>query len=410
MLDVTVDLRGGRGWGRAEIRECGTPAIGWGRQREMNKRTLVVGVAAVLALAGGVVFFWNGSAPQNAAAQQSRGAGRVVPVAVATAAKKPVRVQLNALGTVTTIAGVAIKSRIDSEIVAVKFDDGARVKKGDVLFVLDSRAIEAQIQQVQGNIARDRAQIEGAERDIRRYTELVAKNATPVVNLDNAKTQAAAFTGTLMADQAALENLKVLLSYCTIRAPISGRISMASAKVGNIVRQADALPLATINQIAPIYVSFTVPQRNLPDVRSALTAETATLEAVIPGTDARASGQVTMLENTVDPATGMMTIRATMPNEDELLWPGTLVNTELTLRIEERITVPASAIQLSQSGSFVFVVKDNVASVRNVKVERTVDGLSAIESGLQEGDVVVTDGQLLLSNGTRVTARGKAES
>jgi RND family efflux transporter MFP subunit len=371
---------------------------------------LVVGVAAVLALAGGVVFFWNGSAPQNAAAQQSRGAGRVVPVAVATAAKKPVRVQLNALGTVTTIAGVAIKSRIDSEIVAVKFDDGARVKKGDVLFVLDSRAIEAQIQQVEGNIARDRAQIEGAERDIRRYTELVAKNATPVVNLDNAKTQAAAFTGTLMADQAALENLKVLLSYCTIRAPISGRISMASAKVGNIVRQADALPLATINQIAPIYVSFTVPQRNLPDVRSALTAETATLEAVIPGTDARASGQVTMLENTVDPATGMMTIRATMPNEDELLWPGTLVNTELTLRIEERITVPASAIQLSQSGSFVFVVKDNVASVRNVKVERTVDGLSAIESGLQEGDVVVTDGQLLLSNGTRVTARGKAGS
>ena len=176
------------------------------------------------------------------------------------------------------------------------------------------------------------------------------------------------------------------------------------------MRQADLLPLATINQIAPIYVSFTVPQRNLPDVRSALTAETATLEAVIPGTDARASGQVTMLENTVDPATGMMTIRATMPNEDELLWPGTLVNTELTLRIEERITVPASAIQLSQSGSFVFVVKDNVASVRNVKVERTVDGLSAIESGLQEGDVVVTDGQLLLSNGTRVTARGKAES
>jgi len=185
---------------------------------------------------------------------------------------------------------------------------------------------------------------------------------------------------------------------------------MASVKVGNIVRQADPLPLATINQIAPIYVSFTIAQRNLPDVRAALAAETATLEAVIPGTDARAQGQVTMIENTVDPATGMMTIRATMPNENELLWPGTLVNTALTLRIEERVTVPASALQLSQSGTFVFVVKDNVANVRPVTVERTVDGLSAIKSGIEEGEVVVTDGQLLLSNGTRVTPRGRADS
>lgn len=376
----------------------------------MKKRTLFVGVAAVLALAGIIVFFWNGSSSQRASAQAPRGGERVVAVSVAKAVKKSVRVQLDALGTVTTIASVAIKPRVDSEIVAVKFADGARVKQGDVLFVLDSRAIEAQIQQVEGNIARDQAQIDGAERDIRRYTELVAKNATPVINLDNAKTQAATFAGSLKADQAALENLKVQLSYATIRAPISGRISMASVKVGNIVRQADPLPLATINQIAPIYVSFTIAQRNLPDVRAALAAETATLEAVIPGTDARAQGQVTMIENTVDPATGMMTIRATMPNENELLWPGTLVNTALTLRIEERVTVPASALQLSQSGTFVFVVKDNVANVRPVTVERTVDGLSAIKSGIEEGEVVVTDGQLLLSNGTRVTPRGRADS
>jgi len=181
-------------------------------------------------------------------------------------------------------------------------------------------------------------------------------------------------------------------------------------KVGNIVRQADAAPLATINQILPIYVSFTIPQRSLPDVRAALAAETATLQATIPGSYAQSAGQVTMIENTVDPATGMVTIRATMPNTDELLWPGTLVNTRLTLRIVERITVPATALQQSQSGTFVFIVQDNVANVRPVNVERTVDGQSAIESGLKEGDVVVTDGQLLLSNGTKVTLRSQASS
>src|SRR6185312_6237553 len=209
----------------------------------MKKRTLVVGVIAGLALAGVGVFFWNGSSAEKAAAQAPRGDQRVVPVVVAKATKQSIPIRLDALGTVTTIASVAIKPRLDSEITAVKFEDGARVKQGDVLFVLDSRAIEAQMAQVQGNIARDQAQIEGAERDIRRYTELIAKNATPVINLENAKTQQGTFAGALKADQAALENLKVQLSYCTIRAPISGRISMASVKLGNIVRAADVTPL-----------------------------------------------------------------------------------------------------------------------------------------------------------------------
>jgi multidrug efflux system membrane fusion protein len=377
----------------------------------MKKRTVVVGVIAGLALAGVGVFLWSGSSAEKAAAQAPRGDQRVVPVVVAKATKQSIPIRLDALGTVTTIASVAIKPRLDSEITAVKFEDGARVKQGDVLFVLDSRAIEAQMAQVQGNIARDQAQIEGAERDIRRYTELIAKNATPVINLENAKTQQGTFAGALKADQAALENLKVQLSYCTIRAPISGRISMASVKLGNIVRAADVVPLATINQMAPIYVSFTVAQRSLPDVRAALAAETASLEAIVPGSDARETGQVTMVENTVDPATGMVTIRATMPNQQEVLWPGTLVNTSLTLRAEERVTVPTAALQLSQSGAFVFVVKDGAAVVRPIKVERTVDNITAIESGLEEGEVVVTDGQLLLSGGTKVTIRdGKAQS
>jgi len=377
----------------------------------MKKRTWIAGAAAGLALAGIGVFFWNGSSSQRAAAQAPRGDQRVVGVTAAKAVRQSVPVRLEALGTVTTVASVAVKPRIDSEIIAVKFEDGQRVKQGDVLFVLDSRSIETEIRRVEAVIIGAEAQFEQASRDVARYTDLVGKNATTVVTLNNAQTQVNINRALADSNKATLEGLKVQLSYCTIRAPIAGRISMASVKAGNIARQADATALATINQVAPIYVSFAVPQRNLPEVRAAISAETASLVAVVPGSGARETGQVTMVENTVDPATGMATIRATMPNAKEVLWPGTLVNTALTLRAEDRITIPSTALQLSQAGTFVFVVKDNAAVVRPVKIERTVDGMSAVESGLEEGEVVVTDGQLLLSNGTKVTIRpGKAES
>jgi len=377
----------------------------------MKKRTWVAGVVAGLALAGVGIFFWNGSSSQKAAAQGPRGDQRVVGVTAAKAVRQSVPVRLEALGSVTTMAAVAVKPRIDSEIIAVKFEDGARVKQGDVLFVLDSRSIETEIRRVEAVITGAEAQFEQASRDVARYSDLVAKNATTVVTLNNAQTQVNVNRALADSNKATLEGLRVQLSYCTIRAPIAGRISMASAKVGNIARQADTTPLATINQVAPIYVSFTVPQRNLPDVRAAIAAETASLEATVPGSGARENGQVTMVENTVDPATGMVTIRATMPNDKEVLWPGTLVNTALTLRAEQSITIPATALQLNQAGSFVFVVKNNVATDRPVKIERTVDGMAVVESGLEEGEVVVTDGQLLLSNGTKVTIRdGKAQS
>ncbi len=337
------------------------------------------------------------------------GGPRPVPVSLAAAVTADVPVRLEALGTVTPIASVAIKTRVDTEIVKVHFADGAKVNEGDVLFTLDSRAIEAQVRQAEGMLARDQAQFAGAERDFKRYTELVEKGATPTINLDNATTQLETFRAAIKADQAALDNLKVQLTYCVIVAPISGRISSAAVKAGNFVRQADVVPLAVINQIAPIYVSFALPQRSLADVRQALSAETATVEAVLPNGD-RAAGVVSVIENSVDAATGMVTIRATMPNKDEVLWPGTLVNTVMTLRTERRVTIPATALQTSQTGTFVFVVKDGVASVRAVTVERTVDGKSAIGSGLQDGEMVVTDGQLLLSNGSKVIQRAAGAS
>jgi len=372
----------------------------------MTRGKLLLGVA-LLALIGIAVFargFWT---TDGNAARSARGASanRVVPVEVAKAERKQVPVQLQALGTVTPIASVALKARVDTTITAVHFADGAHVEQGEPLFTLDGRTLEAQIAATEGQIARDKAQLEGAERDVRRYTELVGKGATPITNLDNAKTQAAVYTAAIQTDEGVLKNLKVQLSYCNVTAPIAGRISAAAVKVGNFVRQADTAPMATINQMAPVYVTFTVPQKNLPDIRKAIANKTATVDANVPGMKKPAEGSVSMIENTVDSTTGMATIRASMPNTDEVLWPGTLVNVEMTLRSEEAVVVPSSAVQVSQTGNFVFVIADGKSKVEHVKIERMVGGLSVVASGLKGGETVVTDGQLLLSEGTRVDVR-----
>jgi multidrug efflux system membrane fusion protein len=389
----------------------------------MTKSKAIFGLLAIVVVAGGAAasgmlgsteelgkwfppLKWLIGEKASAQAQQGGAGGqRAVPVEVAKAVKKKTPVLLEALGNVTTIASVAVRPRIDSEITGVHFTDGAFVKQGDLLITLDSRAIEAQIGQAEGNLARDQAQLEGAERDFRRYTELVAKSATPQLNLDNAKTAADTFRAAIKADVAALENLKVQLSYCSIRAPITGRISQAAIKIGNFARAADVMPIATLNQMVPLYVTFSVPQRSLPELRLAMVETGASIEAIIPGDKRRARGTITMIENTIDPTTGMATLRATMPNEDELLWPGTLVTAQITLRTEEAVVVPTAAVQVSQQGNFVFVVKDNVATVTPVKVARLLGDETVLESGASDSDVVVTDGHLLLTNGVRVNVR-----
>lgn len=373
----------------------------------MSKGKWFFGVAA-LALIGVAVFArgYFTADGQPVRSQPARGAARTVPVEVAKAERKKIPVKLDALGTVTPIASVAIKARLDTTIVGVHFQDGARVAKGDFLFTLDCRQIEADMKRVQAVIDGAQASLEQAQRDVTRYTDLASRNATPIVTLNNAHTAVNVSRATAESNGAQLENLKVQHGFCAIHAPISGRIGMANVKVGNFVRQADASPMATIIQTAPVYVTFTVPQKSLPDIRHAIAAETATVEAVVPGEPKHASGTVSMIENTVDPATGMATVRATMPNKDELLWPGTLVTVDMTLRQEEGVVVPTSAVQVSQTGSFVFVVKNGAAHVQHVKPERQIAAETVIASGLAGGETVVTDGQLLLSEGTKVSLRG----
>jgi RND family efflux transporter MFP subunit len=386
----------------------------------MTKGKAVFSLVVVLALAGGAARSGLFGDPdelakwfpplkwvsgEKAAAQSQQAGPRAVAVEVATAVRKKTPVKLEALGNVTMMASVAIKARIDNEIVGIHFTDGAFVKKGDLLVTLDPRMLQAQIGQAEASIARDQAQLEMAERDLRRYTELVAKGATPQLNVDNSKTQGDTLRAAIRADNAVLENLKVQLSFCFIRAPITGRISQAAVKVGNFARSADTIPIATINQIAPVYVTMSVPQRSLPDLRVAMAESDTSVEAIIPGETRRAHGTIAMIENAVDPTTGMATVRASMPNEDELLWPGTLVTAQVTLRTENAVVVPAPAVQVSQQGNFVFVVKNNGATVTPVKVARLLGAETVIESGLNDGDVVVTEGHLLLTDGARVTVR-----
>jgi RND family efflux transporter MFP subunit len=372
----------------------------------MKKRSLVL-IAGIIGIAAVAAYTTRSSWMGGNASAQGPQRPRMVSVELAKAERKSVPVDVDAIGMVTPISSVALKSRVETTIVSVHFEDGAKVAEGDLLFTLDSRQIDAQIEQAEGVLAKDQAQLEGAQRDFKRYGDLIGKGATTQVNLDNAKTAADILIGTIKADQSALDNLKVQKSYTLIRAPFSGRISAANVKVGNFVRPADLTPLAVINQMAPVYVSFAVPQRVLVDLREAMKKGDSGVTATIPGHQRSETGKVAMVENTVDSTTGMVTVRGIMNNENESLWPGTLVATKLTIRSENAIVVPTVAVQRSQEGNYVFLVRDGVAKKQPVKVERTSQGISVVSEGLSGDESVVVDGQLLLSDGSRVEPRAR---
>jgi RND family efflux transporter MFP subunit len=370
----------------------------------MKKRSWAV-FAGLVGVLAATAYFTRSSWTDAGTATKAAPRPRIVSVELAKVERRPVPVDVDAIGMVTPIASVALKSRVETTITGVHFEDGAKVNQGDLLFTLDSRQIDAQIEQAEGVVARDQAQLAGAQRDLRRYNDLIGKGATTQVNLDNAKTQADVLAGTIQANQSALENLKVQKSYTTIRAPFAGRISVANVKVGNFVRPADTAPLATINQMAPVYVTFAIPQRFLADLRDAMAADSTKVIATIPGSGRSEDGKIAMVENTVDSTTGMVTVRGIMNNASETLWPGILVATKLIVRTENAVVLPTVAVQRSQTGNFVFVLKDGVAKVQPVTVGRTFQGMSVVTEGLSGGEDAVVDGQLLLSDGTRAEPR-----
>lgn len=336
------------------------------------------------------------------------GGGRPpVSVAVGKAARAEMPVRIDGIGTVQPVASVTLRSRVDSQITHVGFEDGARVKKGDVLYQLDSRQIEAQIAQAEANVARDRASLQAAEADLRRTEALARRDFATEKLLDTARANVGQLVASIRSGQAQVDNLKVQRSYFTISAPISGRLGVAGLKLGNIAKAGDAsVTLGTINQMAPIYVSFALPQRHLPDIRASMAAGATKVIVTPQGFAKGVEGTLAVVDNSVDAQTGTITLRAQFENADEMLWPGALCQIRMILRMEPNaLVVPRVAVMSGQSGNFVFVVDGGVVRVKPVKIDRIVDDQIVLAQGLSGGEAIVVDGQQLLTDGARVIVR-----
>lgn len=338
--------------------------------------------------------------------------GRPTPVAVASAERRTVPYRVDSIGTVQTVATVTIRSRVDSQIEEILFKDGAAVKQGDVLARLDSRAIEAQIRQAEANLARNRTTLELARATLKRGEELAIQSFATKQRLDENRAAVRAQESQVKADEAQLDLLRTQHSYYTIRAPISGKAGLANIKPGNIARSSDGgIALTTINQISPIYVSFSLPQRHFEDLRAALERGDSKVEAVVQGSSKSAMGTLALIENTMDNATGTIGVRAIFENKDEALWPGLIVNLKVSLREEKDVVVvPREAVQMSQRGNYVFTVVEGAAKMTPVTVSRSVDNVTVISKGLTGTETVIIDGQLLVVDGAKVQPRQPARA
>ena len=331
------------------------------------------------------------------------------PVVAGVAVEIPAPIQVTAIGSVQSIATVMIKSRMDGQIAEVHFKEGQEVKEGDALFTLDDRALRAQLAQSEAALERDRASLQRAKLEVARQSGLATRGVASAQKFEDVETSLAVLGATVRAAEAAVENARVNLSYATILAPISGRTGSVALKKGNLVKATELssqIPLVTVTQLRPIYVTFTVPERHLADLRAAGAAGSPPVVATIPSQpQTPITGTLVFIDNQVDVATGSITLKAEFSNEDTRLWPGQFVNVTLTLGVQANaVVVPSAAIQIGQNGPYVFVIRpDSTVELRLVRVDRTVIDKSVIADGLAAGDRVVVDGQLRLGNGTRVT-------
>ncbi len=383
-----------------------------------------------------------------------------VPVKVATAVQKDVPSELRAIGNVEAYSAVSIKALVSGELAKVNFKEGQDVKKGDLLMDIDPRPFEAtlrqaeanlgsaaaqvqqaqanltrdlaQVKQAEANLARDTAQAKYAEENAQRYAFLVEKNYVAKEQYDQLRTNAEALAATVQADKAAVdnaqatlqankaalenaqaavrasreavENAKIQLGYCSIYSPMNGRTGTLFVKPGNIIKAND-VPIVTLNQINPIYVTFSIPEQNLPEIKKYMAGDNLKVTAVIPNDEKNPQGGLlTFVDNAVDMTTGTIRLKGTFENREKRLWPGQFVNVILTLTTHPNaILVPSQAVQTGQEGLYVFVVKpDLTVESRPVTVGRSLDGMTMVTKGLQPGERVVTDGQIRLVPGAKV--------
>jgi len=369
----------------------------------------------------------SGTAPGG----RGRGGFGASPVTAAKAEQKDVPVQIRQIGSVEPVAIIAVKAQIGGELTKVFFREGDDIRKGQQLFEIDPRpyqqaidqaqaAVEkdnALISQAEANLSRDRVQTANAKEQAERYDAL-AKNG--LISKDQNSTYQTTFNSqnealradeaainsakaSLNVDRAALETAKLNLSYCSISSPIDGRAGSLLVQAGNLVKANDTTALVNINQLQPVYVTFSVPEQLLGEIRAYSKDHTLAVTAIV-SPENKVVGQMSFIDNLVDNTTGTIKLKAVFPNADRSLWPGQFVNVVMTLRTLHDVTViPSEAIQSGQQGQFVFVLKpDQTVENRPVKPGQTVENMIVVESGIAPGETVITDGQMRLVPGARV--------
>lgn len=328
------------------------------------------------------------------------------PVTVAPVTTRDVPVELAAIGNVEPFASVTVKSMVGGSIQTVHFKEGQDVAKGALLFTIDPRPFAASLAQAEALLARDLAMAANAREQARRYQSLIKDGIVTREQYEQYQANADALAASVASDRAAVESAKLQLSYCSIRSPMAGRTGNLAVNAGNLVKANDTPALVTLNQITPLYVTFALPEKELPTIKSRMGSHIP-VEATIPNVPGPERGVLTFLDNGVDPATGTIKLKATFANKERKLWPGQFVNVRITMDLRKNAAVvPTRAIQTGQKGEFVFVVKkDATVEVRPIKAGIARDGLTVVENGVLPGDTVVTDGHMRLAPGGKVAVK-----
>jgi multidrug efflux system membrane fusion protein len=332
-----------------------------------------------------------------------------VPVLAATVERRNVPVQVHAIGTVEAYSTVSVKTQITGELTGVYFKEGDDVHKGQLIFTLDKRPLEAELNRAQSNLAKDEAAAANARLQQKRYEALVQAGVVSKEQYDQLESTAQAADAAVAADKAAVENAKVQLIYCSIYSPINGRTGNLIVHQGNMIKANDVPALVNINQVEPIYVTFTVPQQYLAEVKQYARSGALPVETVIPNDErGRVRGKLSFIDNQVDSTTGTIKLKGIFANSDRRLWPGQFVDTYLTLKTQDNaLVIPSQAIQNGQQGTFVYVIKDDsTVEARPITTSDTQQaGQVIVQKGLAVGERIVTDGQLRLVPGAKVQVK-----
>lgn len=359
-------------------------------------------LSATLALA---LSIWLAGCAGKDSVEAAKRVPAAAPVKVAIVVSRTMPVQVQAIGNVETISAVTIKPQISGQLVAVHFKEGDFVKKGQLLFTIDRAPFDAALRQAQGMLARDEAQALNAKLDADRYQGLGHEGVVSKQQVDAAVAASNAANAAVAADKAAVETAKINVEYTSIYSPITGRTGNVGVKEGNLVKANDVPVLVTINQIEPIYVTFSLPEQQLAEVKKFSSERPLEVDAAPQGSNQHFKGRLTFIDNAVDTTTGTIKLKATFDNREHVLWPGQFVDVSLTLKSQPNaIVVPTAALQTSQSGTYVYTVdQDLKAQPQNVKVAWTAGDETVLAPGaLQPGQRVVTDGQLRLTPGAKV--------